>query len=44
MSLINDHQCVVDFEKPQFAIAPGQSVVFYDKDECLGGAIIDSRK
>ena len=44
LSLINDNQCIVNFEKPQFAIAPGQSVVFYDKDECLGGAIIDSRK
>ena len=41
---INNNQCIVDFEQPQFAIAPGQSVVFYNEDECLGGAIIDSRK
>ena len=33
---------VVEFERPCFAIAPGQSIVFYDKDICLGGAIIDS--
>ena len=41
---INNNQCIVDFKEPQFAIAPGQSVVFYNEDECLGGAIIDSRK
>ncbi len=32
----------VKFDNPQFAIAPGQSIVFYDKNECLGGAIIDN--
>lgn len=31
---------VAKFAKPQFAPAPGQSVVFYQKDAVLGGAII----
>jgi tRNA-uridine 2-sulfurtransferase len=45
-----DQECVVTkitadkfevhFAEPQWAITPGQSVVFYDHEECLGGAII----
>jgi tRNA-specific 2-thiouridylase len=31
----------VDFERPQRAVAPGQSVVFYVRDAVAGGGIID---
>ena len=31
----------VRFDTPQWAIAPGQSVVFYDGPVCLGGGIIE---
>ena len=30
----------VDFDEPQDALAPGQTVAFYEADEVLGGAII----
>ena len=30
----------VTFDEPQRAVTPGQSIVFYDGDEVLGGAII----
>lgn len=38
---ISDNQIKVIFDEPVRAITPGQAVVLYDGDVCLGGATID---
>lgn len=38
----SDHHLELVFDQPQRAVTPGQSVVMYDDDECLGGGIIRS--
>lgn len=38
---LSDGSIEVSFEQPQWAVAPGQSVVIYNGQECLGGAIIE---
>jgi len=37
---LDDNRVEVRFDARQKAIAPGQFVVFYDKEQCLGGAVI----
>ncbi|MBO7476686.1 MAG: tRNA 2-thiouridine(34) synthase MnmA [Salinivirgaceae bacterium] len=38
---VSDNKVKVDFQEPVESVSPGQSVVFYQGDDLIGGAIID---
>ena len=40
LSEVHDAEMEVDFADPQWAVTPGQSVVLYDGEVCLGGGVI----
>ena len=42
VDVLADGTLQVEFAAPQRAVTPGQSLVLYDGDVCLGGAIIDA--
>ena len=41
LSNVLDSEIRVDFSSPQWAVTPGQSVVLYDGEVCLGGGVIN---
>ena len=40
LTTVLDREIKVDFPAPQWAVTPGQSVVLYDGEVCLGGGVI----
>ncbi len=43
VTILEDQRIEVVFDEPQRAVTPGQSIVLYDNEQCLGGGVIESR-
>ena len=37
---LDEAECRIEFDDPQWAVTPGQSVVLYRGEVCLGGGVI----
>ncbi len=42
INLLSEKSARIEFDEPQWAPAPGQSAVFYDRDTVIGGGIIQA--
>ncbi|MFT5114007.1 MAG: tRNA-specific 2-thiouridylase [Parasphingorhabdus sp.] len=40
LTRVGDNTAKIEFDEPQWAVTPGQSIVLYDNDVCMGGGII----
>jgi len=40
IAALDDRACSVEFDSPQWAVTPGQSMVLYRDEVCLGGGVI----
>jgi tRNA-specific 2-thiouridylase len=40
ITYLDRNKCEIEFAQPQWAVAPGQSVVVYESKVCLGGGVI----